>query len=260
MSSGHEHLAAPVGAALRAARSRIAAVFERPEATARTKADGSTVTDLDVELERSIGEALLAIEPTFGLRGEEGALVREGNPVWVLDPLDGTANFARRVPTFAVQVVLMDGDTPRFAAIYEPLRDDLAWAAEGAGTWLEGERVSVADTPVGREMICVDVSDSGLFVDRPALLPSIRRAVFKVRAMGSIGIHLRDVGIGRMDGFVGGRGTPSKIHDVGPGTLLVREAGGVVTNAEGGDAIDDPRSMVAAAPRLHERLMALLAT
>ena len=107
--------AADIEQALRATRSVVREAFAAPVAS-RHKADGSVVTDLDLELEDVLASTLLDLDPTWGIVGEESGEIRAGTPTWHLDPVDGTSNFARRNPLFGSQVALMDGTTPLFSA------------------------------------------------------------------------------------------------------------------------------------------------
>jgi myo-inositol-1(or 4)-monophosphatase len=247
-------LAEPVERALRGTRATVLAAYRATADAERFKDDGSAVTDLDLALEKQIGDALLPLDPSYGLYGEESGLMRDGSPTWHLDPVDGTANFSRRIGIFGSQVVLMDGIEPLFAAVYEPLLDEFTWAARGAGTWHEGQRVQMPDRPAKHAVIYTDISRSGLFEERPGLIMELRRASYKTRALGSIAIHLRDVAIGSADGYLGGRRQVTPFHDLGPGTLLVREAGGLVTDAGGADAMAERRLVIAGAPQVHRWL------
>lgn len=244
---------------MRSIRAPVRRAYEQPAAVEQFKEDGSAITALDRELEQRLAPRLLALDPTFGLWSEEGGWLREGTPCWHLDPVDGTANFARRLGHFASQVVLMDGDVPLFGAIYEPLMDDYAWAARGLGTHRAGRRVRVSERPPAASMVHLDISDDGLFVGRENLLARVRLGVYKVRALGSVGLHLRDVACGSVDAYLGARSSPSPLHDLGPGVLLVREAGGRATNGAGGDALADRRCLVAGGQPVHDWLVSLLA-
>jgi myo-inositol-1(or 4)-monophosphatase len=250
-------LAREVEAALRSVRPRVAEAFRTPPDGGRRKEDGSVVTDLDVALERELVERLLAVEPSFGLVSEERGAVRAGRPTWVLDPLDGSFNFSRRIGLFAIQVALLDGEEPLVAAVYEPLRDDLTWAARGAGTWREGTRCRVGGAPPEAAVVLVDVNERGIFVEDPSLLPRLRRAVYRLRSYGSTGLHLRDVAAGTADGALGGRGRPQPLHDVAPGALLVREAGGLATDLDGRDLLRDRRTLAAGGAAVHALLLAV---
>lgn len=252
-------LAAPVEQALRATRTQVLAAYRAVADPERFKDDGSAVTDLDLALEAELAAALLPLDSRYGLHGEESGVLRPGNPMWHLDPVDGTANFSRRIGLFGSQVVLMDGHEPLFAAVYEPLVDEYTWAARGAGTWHEGRRVRMPDRPRKHAVIYVDISRSGLFEERRGLVMEVRRAAYKTRALGSVAIHLRDVAIGAADGYLGGRRQITPFHDLGPGALLIREAGGLVTDEAGADALIDRRVVIAGAPRVHRWLSELVA-
>jgi myo-inositol-1(or 4)-monophosphatase len=248
-------------AAMRATRPRVLADFAMPQVgPTKRKEDGSAVTELDTALEREIGGVLLGLDSTFGVIGEESGELRAGSPTWHLDPLDGTANFSRRLSVFGSQVVLIDGTEPLFAAVYEPLTDLFTWAARGAGTWHAGRRVELTPREPRRAVVHVDVASSGIFMDAPALLGAVRKGTYKTRALGSIAIHLRDVAVGAADAYLGGRATVSPLHDMAPGTLLVREAGGIVSDGRGGDPLVGRTVMLAAggAP-VHDWLCEVLA-
>jgi len=251
-------LAEDVEAAFRSIRARVVEVFDQEPEARQLKLDGSVVTALDLELEAILAEALLALEPSFGLVGEEGGTLREGSPTWVLDPLDGTANFSRRSPLFGSQVALLDGTRPLFSAVYEPLRDDFTWAAEGAGAWREGRRLHVSARPVDEAIVNVDLADTGIFVDDPDLITRLRHLCFKVRSFGTIALQLRDVAAGTSDGYLGGRGYPTALYDLAPGVLLVREAGGTVSDGAGGDPFDERTTLIAATDAVHAAVATLL--
>lgn len=244
-------LAAPVEAALRGTRARVLEAYRAGADPERFKQDGSAVTDLDLELEGVLAKALLPLDETLGMHGEESGVLRGGSPTWHLDPVDGTTNFSRRIGVFGSQVVLMDGTDPLFAAVYEPLLDEYTWAAKGAGTWHQGRRVTLPDRPPKHAILYVDISRSGLFEERRDLIMGLRRRCYKVRSLGTVAIHMRDVAIGAADGYLGGRRHKTPLHDLGPGTLLVREAGGRVTDERGEDALVERRVVIVGAPRVH---------
>ncbi|MDJ0974577.1 MAG: inositol monophosphatase family protein [Planctomycetota bacterium] len=249
--------AADIEHALRATRPVVEAAFAAP-ASSRRKADGSVVTDLDLALEEVLANTLLELDSGWGIVGEESGEIRAGTPTWHLDPVDGTSNFARRSPLFGCQVALLDGTTPLFSAVYEPLRDDYTWAAAGCGAWREGERLRLLDPEPARAMVYVDVSKTGPFVERPAILPAMRRAFFKLRLLGSIALHLRDVAAGVADAYVSSRGFVTAYHDLAPGLLLCREAGAVDSDGAAGDPLDTRETLVVGTRRVHDAICAIL--
>jgi myo-inositol-1(or 4)-monophosphatase len=251
-------LAPAVERAFRAVRGEVEAAFRRAPGPVEMKEGRTVVTDLDRRLEARLAEALLALDPAFGLVGEESGVVRADTPTWHLDPLDGTLNFSRRLPVFGCQAALLEGADPLFAAVYEPLRDDFAWAARGEGAWRQGRAMRVSRRPLADALLLANVSRGGSFVRDPPQFARVRRAVYRLRALGTVALQLRDVADGAAEGFYGSRDAPSPLHDLAPGALLVREAGGIVTDGHGGDPFADRRSLLAAPPHLHGALLGLL--
>lgn len=232
--------------------------FRRPPGKAGRKDDGTVVTALDHELEARLSDALLALDDDWGVVGEEGGVLRAGSPTWHLDALDGTLNFSRRLPLFVCQAALVDGHEPLVAVMYDPLRDVFAWAAKGKGAWEDETRLAVTRLPIEEAVLLVDIARSGALVHDRDLLPRLRRSVFRMRSFGCIGLHLLSVAAGRADAFLGTRRGSSPLHDVAPGVLFIREAGGRVTNLEGGDPLEDRRTLLAAHADLHGGLRALV--
>lgn len=248
-----------VEAALRATRTQVLAAYREPAGTTEFKEDGTAVTDLDRALEHELAEVLMSIDPAFGVYGEESGEMRAGTPTWHLDPLDGTANFARRLSVFGSQLALVDGIEPLFAAVYEPLTDELTWAARGAGTWHQGRRITMKARAPEDSVVHLDIARGGLFRDAPELIARIRRGCYRARALGSVAVHLRDVAVSAADAYVGGRVHASPIHDMAPGVLLVREAGGVTSDGRGADPLVERGVLVAGTEPVHAWLSGLLA-
>ena len=98
----------------------------------------------------------------------------------------------------------------------------------------------------------------GSAMEDPDLVRRVRMACYRVRALGSAAIHFREIASGILDAYLGGRGTPTPLHDLGPGLLLVREAGGRDSDGAGGDPLVSQHVVVAGAPRVHDGLVALL--
>jgi myo-inositol-1(or 4)-monophosphatase len=254
----HTKVLPPIERALRGLRAEIVEAFRAPAAPADRKSDGSAVTELDHRLERAMARVLLDLDPAFGVRGEESGVWREGNPTWYLDPLDGTANFSFRVGCFASQLALVDGTTPLFAAVYEPLRDDLVWAARGRGCYFEDRRVQITTAAPKDALAYADLPSTGRFARDPAALARVRKAVYKLRSLGTIALQLRDVAVGVAAGFVGVREGRSPLHDLAPGVLLIREAGGQTIDAQGGDPLVSRASILAGTPAFCATVRAIL--
>jgi myo-inositol-1(or 4)-monophosphatase len=235
------------------------AVLRTRYAQARTiefKGDSHTnlVTDADHAAEAVVLEALRARFPDHGVLAEESGAQGGAGYRWILDPLDGTTNYAHGVPYFCVSLAVegpWEGATQVLAgAVFDPLRDELFLAARGQGCTLNGVPVRASSAPtLERALLCtgfpydvqVDpVAPLGLF-DR-----LVRRAQ-GMRRMGSAALDLANVACGRFDGFFE---FGLKPWDVAAGALLVEEAGGAIACVDGSAWSPAIGDVVASGPRL----------
>lgn len=215
------------------------------------------VTTADLESERELvrrlrahlpGHAIEAEEETRDARGDENELR------WLVDPLDGTVNFVHGLPLFAVSLGLWRGPTPEAAVVYAPRLDEMFCALRGGGATLNGEPIHVSSTAV--------LADAVLATGFPYRRESLEHSnlenfcaffhdVRDLRRMGSAALDLAYTAAGRLDGFWELHLSP---HDVAAGGLLVREAGGIVRDADGGEDWLRGGSLVAAGPALFETI------
>lgn len=227
-------------------------------ATKSTLAD--IVTEADREVEQLIRDRLRAERPADGFLGEEtGAEHGSSGYTWVVDPIDGTVNYAYGIPCYSVSVAVVQGDPAPdrwqgvAAAVCAPALDELFTAVRGEGAWFDGMRLAVnTETPAGALL------GTGFGYDpstHDGDLATVRRAMTiarDVRRMGSAAIDLAYLAAGRLDGFFE-RGL--KAWDFAAGALLVQEAGGLVSRFDA----DAPRPMlIAGAPHVHDRLRELI--
>lgn len=220
--------------------------------------DANVVTDTDHDSERLIVAALAARFPDHGVRAEEGSRA-SGEIVWLVDPLDGTNNFAHGFPMFAVNLAAARGDEILAGVTYDPLRDELFTATRGGGAALNGRPLRVS----GRERLSVALVATGFPYDKAsnpdnnlaefvAVVPLVRG----VRRGGSAALDLAYVACGRLDAYWE-RGTNA--WDVAPGILMVTEAGGMVTDYAGGPARMEGGRFLASNGLIHSALMERLA-
>ncbi len=200
------------------------------------------VTEVDVASERLIVERLRAAAPGTAIEAEEETRDAAAPGLrWFVDPLDGTVNYVHQLPCFGVSIALYDGLTPLFAVVHAPRLGETFAAAAGAGAWAQSvgsggpRRLEVAAT----ETLAEAVLGTGFPYRRSELahsnLENFQRFFHDVRdlrRMGSAALDLAFVAAGRLDGFWELHLAP---HDVAAGALLVREAGGEVTDADGGE-------------------------
>lgn len=224
--------------ASRAAGERLLSHFGRldPAAITTKTSARDLVTAADLDSERGIVAELRAAFPEHAIEAEEEVHDAQDDerPRWFLDPLDGTVNFVHRLPAFAVSLALYWRGVPQVAVVHVPLLRETFTARAGGGTWLNGERVRVSSTAVLGDAILATGfpyrRGVGL-ADNLDNLNRFYRDVRDLRRMGSAAMDLAYVAAGRLDGFWELSLAP---HDVAAGALLVREAGGLVRDADGG--------------------------
>ena len=202
------------------------------DADVERKGSGELVTVADVAAERAISRGLCALLPGSQVVGEEGveedprrvdALLNDA-PVWLIDPIDGTGNFAHGRPVFAVMVALVRGGETLAAWIHDPISGETAAAERGAGAYMAGRRLSVRSSPSFEQM--EGTLHAGQFAS-PAMhryIQSRRERVRAVKSMSCAGAEYLRLAKGEMQfSFF----TKMKPWDHAPGGLIHREAGGV---------------------------------
>jgi myo-inositol-1(or 4)-monophosphatase len=217
------------------------------------------VTEVDRTAERLVSEVLLAAEPGSRIVGEElqPEIVTEGL-VWIVDPLDGTTNFLHDFPSYAVSIAGAVDGTLEVAAIVHVPSGDTYTAARGGGAW-QGERrlaVSVIEDPafalIGTGFPFKETSRLAEYLEQ------FRRVAGRtagIRRPGAAALDLADVAAGRFDGFWEQQ---LSAWDIAAGTLLIREAGGVVTDFSGRDVGIGHTGLVAGNPAIHRWLLETL--
>jgi myo-inositol-1(or 4)-monophosphatase len=200
--------------------------------------------------------------PPRGGRHDRG---RSSKPRWIIDPIDGTSNFLHGIPHFR-HVNRRRGSARRRrppeitqALVYQPLTDESFWAEKGRGTWLNEARLRVSSRrDLGDALIATGIpyeghGDLGRF---RKILDAVSPEVAGIRRFGSAALDLAWVAAGRYDGFWE---EGLQIWDIAAGILLVREAGGFVTDFRGGDRALETGQVLAANDQLHSRLHKLVA-
>lgn len=216
-------------AALRAGDGLIAASSRRAMLNITEKSAGDFVSDADLAAEATIKGML---DDTYGWLGEEGG-EHTGTATglrWVVDPLDGTTNFLKGLPHWAVSIALCDGDDPLCAVIHDPLKGETFTAERGAGAFLNGAPMRVsAGVPLSAALFATGVPAGGRSTYLPNCLHDLENLMPQtagVRRWGAAALDFAYVAAGRLEGYWERNLGP---WDVAAGMLLVREAGGVVT-------------------------------
>jgi myo-inositol-1(or 4)-monophosphatase len=229
--------------------------------TVRSKAGRhNLVTEFDVRVESFLHERLTSLVPSSSFLGEEGGL-REGTSdiTWIVDPLDGTVNFAHGIPIFCVSIAAAIGDEIVAGVIHDPLRDETFHAVKGHGAFCNGRTMEVTTTDELLDSMLVtgfpyDVqSDPYRCIDQ---FVSLVRKGIPIRRLGSAALDLAYTADGRFDGFW-------EVHlqpwDMAAGVLLVTEAGGRVTQYGNAPFLIDSSTIIASNGLIHDELVSTLA-
>ena len=230
------------------------------------KGPADFVSMADKRAEQTIIDELRNARPDWGIECEESGCI-EGNPDkprWIVDPLDGTTNFLHGVPHFAISIAVED-KTPAgkreitHGLIYQPLTDESFWAEKGRGAWLHDRRLRVsARRDLSESLIGTGIPHCGRGTPESwaKIYGAIAPHVSGVRRFGSAALDLAWVAAGRMDGFWE---DDLDLWDTAAGVLLVKEAGGFVTDYRGSDQSFKRREYIAASGAIHSKLQKLVA-
>lgn len=223
----------------------------------RFKGPADVVTDLDILADERITSALRERFPDHAILAEESGARPGGNFRWLVDPLDGTVNFARRWPHWAVSLALEFRGEVVVGVVYAPACGELYWAERGAGAYRDGTRLHVSKVSHLKEAL-LNFGSVSLDPDEPLRAQPYGRllgAVFKTRQLGVCSLDLAWLASGKVDAVLMGHSTP---WDVAAGLLLVQEAGGRLTRPDGSPfALADP-AFIASNGLLHEEMTHVL--
>jgi myo-inositol-1(or 4)-monophosphatase len=230
------------------------------------KGPADFVSMADKRAEQTILEELRMARPDWGILAEEVGEI-EGNPSkprWLVDPLDGTTNFLHGIPHFSISIAVEEKrpDGRReitHALVYQPLTDESFWAEKGRGAWLQDRRLrassrrELADCVIGTG---IPHCGRGVPAEWSKIYGAVAPHVSGIRRFGSAALDLAWVAAGRMDGFWEDELDP---WDTAAGVLLVREAGGFVSDYRGQDRAFERKQYIAASGAIHSRLQKLIA-
>jgi myo-inositol-1(or 4)-monophosphatase len=233
------------------------------------KPDSSLVTELDYAVQRLILDAIAERYPDHAVVAEEHQERSHRHPpradaryCWVIDPIDGTRNFVAGLPCFAVSIGLLESAVPVVGVVYEPNLGRLFTARRDRRTQCNRADVAAPRPPAGRDLL-VGIPSSKRRPTLDILQRWLPRPGLVARNLGSTALHMAMVAAGALDAALC---TKSKVWDIAAGTVLVRQAGGIVTDLGGRDpfpllpgadlSADTP--VFAAAPHCHSELMATI--
>ncbi|MCX7961108.1 MAG: inositol monophosphatase [Burkholderiales bacterium] len=257
----HPLLNIAVKAARRAGGIINRAALDRGGLQVHAKQANDFVTEVDRAAEAAIIEVVRRAHPDHAILAEEaGSLASAGDEYrWVIDPLDGTTNFIHGVPQYCVSIAVQHRGVTAHAVVYDPVRNELFTASRGRGAFLDDRRIRVSrcdrlrDALIGTGFPFKELSRLDGYLRQ---LRALMAGTAGVRRAGAAALDLAWVACGRMDGFWELGLSP---WDMAAGALLVREAGGLVGDLDGGDAYLERGDIVAATPKVFPQLLAALA-
>lgn len=217
------------------------------------------VSEIDLLAERTIIEILDAAYPENNIVSEEaGDLGRKSEYCWIIDPLDGTNNFLHGHPHCCVSIALKHNDEIIAGVVYDAIRNELFSARKGAGAQLDGRRIRVSSTTkLSDSLLCTGFpykqgSETKFWLRTFATLMPRAQSIHRT---GSSALDLAYVACGRYDGFweLG-----LKEWDTAAGALLIKEAGGLISNIDGNTDVFKSGNVIAGTPRVHEKLQHIL--
>ncbi len=220
------------------------------------KGPADFVSTADLRTEKILHAELSRARPNFGFLMEESGEEIGADPTrrWIVDPLDGTTNFLHGLPQFAISIALEENGTIIAGVIYAPITEEMFWAERGGGAHLDNRRLRVsARTDLSQSIFATGIPYMGRG-DHPEFtrqLNAVMEVSAGIRRFGAAALDLAYVAAGRFDGF-----WESGLHawDIAAGILLVREAGGFVSEIEGGTDMLGSGSVLAANDHLHRPL------
>lgn len=252
-----------IRAAERAARELKRDFGEVEHLQTSKKGPGDFVSAADHRSERTLRRELEKARPGYGFLLEEGGVVPGTDPEhrWVVDPLDGTTNFLHGIPHFAISIGLVRENEPIAGVVFDPIKDEMFWAEKGAGAYLNDQRIRVSsrrkleDALIATGILArkgMEEADRAEFVTQIDLVLANTAGV---RRFGSAALDLAYVAAGRYEGFWENHLSP---WDIAAGIVLVREAGGYVSEIDGGADMLTSGSTLAGSSQLHDAIGQLL--
>ncbi|MEO8276171.1 MAG: inositol monophosphatase family protein [Thermoanaerobaculia bacterium] len=255
----HRELLEAARAAAEAGAAVLRRYFRSADLEVRTKAQNDFVTQADHESEAVLVSELLRRFPDHRILAEEGSKnsSASGDYEWVIDPLDGTTNFLQGLPVWAISIACRKGNEILAGVVLDPEGGNLFTAARGGGAFWNGNRMRVSDRP---ELAGAFLATGYPFRAKAALdaYLAVFRGVFEearaIRRCGAAALDLAYVAAGVYDGFFEFRLSP---WDIAAGSLLIEQAGGVLSDLDGGGAYLETGNVLAGNPGVHAGLVAV---
>ena len=213
------------------------------------------VSDADRKAEEAIIETIRDLYPDHAILAEESGADGDSDTVWIIDPLDGTTNYLHGFPVFAVSIGVRVKGRMEHAVVYDPMRQELFTASRGDGAQLDGRRIRVSGGTSLEHSLIGTGFPYKLIDDEMTpylkMLETVLRNTSGVRRPGAAALDLAYVAAGRLDGFWE---TNLNAWDLAAGSLLIREAGGIISGLDGSENFLDTGHVLAGTPKIYAAL------
>jgi myo-inositol-1(or 4)-monophosphatase len=224
----------------------------------REKSPNDFVSEIDFASEQYLIQSIKSAYPDHGILAEESGCDDENAFYqWIIDPLDGTTNFIRGIPHFCISIAIKIEGKIEHGLIYDPIREEVYTASRGRGAQLNNKRLRVSrQQQLERAIVSTDIAFSATAENNPKLFNAVQARYANIRCTGSAALDLAYVAAGRLDAYWE---TGLNIWDIAAGALLVREAGGLVSDFVGGENYLNSGNIIAGTPKVYKELAQTLA-
>lgn len=218
------------------------------------------VSDADRMAEKTVIDTIYKHYPEHAILAEESGQHGDSEYVWIIDPLDGTTNYLHEFPTYCVSVALTHKGRLEHGAVYDPMRQELFTASRGQGAQLDGRKIRVSGRKdLERSLIGTGFPyrDSNLELEPYIkMLVKAIKSTAGIRRPGSAALDLCYVAAGRLDGFWE---TGLSSWDIAAGTLIIREAGGIISGLDGSEDFLETGHVLTGSPKIYTALARMFA-
>jgi myo-inositol-1(or 4)-monophosphatase len=249
-----------VNACRKASKTLIRDFGEIEKLQVSVKGPGDFVSTSDKNVENIIISELEKARPSYSILSEEiGEIKKSEEFKWVIDPIDGTSNFLHGIPHFAISIGLEQNNEIISGIIFDPIKDEMFTAEKGNGSYLNNQRMRVAARSKLEDCIIFTGGPKNQTKDKDLALEEYKKFSSKVhipiRKMGSAALDMAYVAAGRSDGFWHRN---LNYWDIAAGIILVKEAGGFVTDFEGNNKYVENKTILAANSKINEEMVEFL--
>ena len=218
-----------------------------------SKSVGDFVTNTDVKVEKSLLETLKYYYPDFTYITEESGIIEGNDTTIIIDTIDGTSNFIHGIPHVGIIIAKMTNNEITDGVIYNPILNEFFWSSKGRGAWCNDRRLRVSNRSILSDCLIGTGLPFGkrIYDNYLREVDEILKVTAGIRRLGSAGLDLAYVASGKLDGFWEKN---INLWDISSGVLLVKEAGGKITNVNNDDWSVNSREILASNSNIHDQL------